>query len=82
MKKDDVVRVLITDDTSEDEHLNKRWYRVGEKYYVRPYRHNTLQYWELEDWDGISKGDGNFWIKKDQSIIVNQFNFTIPDEVF
>ena len=59
------------------------WYSVGNIFEVRDYRHNSREYWELSDWRGDMRWhDGNYWIKKEHTEIINVMNTSWIDELF
>ncbi len=55
------------------------WYKPGEVFEVEPYRHNSIEYWEIKGWDDACDWNGgNYWIIKKHTIPY----FEIPPELF
>lgn len=80
-----VIKVKIINAKPRFKGDNERWYKLGEIYHVKPYRNNPEMFWELDGWDGNMHSTPNivyFWIAKNDTEIIKEQLFTIPDEVF
>mgnify|MGYP001767594047 CR=1 FL=1 len=83
------MKVKIT----KDDIFDKYHYRFGEVYDVIPYRHNSIQYWEVIDSTLTEeqrnrctfidyKNEKIFWILKSHTIKYDVFIEELPEELF